>query len=71
MKSSSRLLCRIETLFQSSQSLVDVVNSLSSGSPKIGGRGPVTKEILQKIVLLPIAPKLGTQEVNRFSQSPA
>ena len=31
----------------------------------------VTKEISRKIVLLPIAPKFGTQEVNRISQSPA
>ena len=43
----------------------------SSGSPKIGASGTVTKEISKKIVLLPIAPKFGTQEVNRFSQSPA
>ena len=47
------------------------VNSLSSGVAEIGASGTVTKEISQKIVLLPIAPKFGTQEVNRFSQSPA
>ena len=44
---------------------------LSSGVAEIGASGTVTKEISQKIVLLPIAPKFGTQEVNRFSQSPA
>ena len=43
----------------------------SSGVAEIGASGTVTKEISQKIVLLPIAPKFGTQEVNRFSQSPA
>ena len=37
---------------------------------EIGASGMVTKEISQKIVLLPVAPKFGTQEVNRFSQSP-
>ena len=42
-----------------------------AGVAEIGASGTVTKEISQKIVLLPIAPKFGTQEVNRFSQSPA
>ena len=46
-------------------------NPSSSGVAEIGASGTVTKEISQKIVLLPIAPKFGTQEVNRFSQSPA
>ena len=46
-------------------------NSLSSGVAEIGASGTVTKEISQKIVLLPIAPKFGTQAVNRFCQSPA
>ena len=46
-------------------------NTSSSGVAEIGASGTVTKEISQKIVLLPIAPKFGTQEVNRFSQSPA
>ena len=48
-----------------------VLNPSSSGVAEIGASGTVTKEISQKIVLLPIAPKFGTQEVNRFSQSPA
>jgi len=47
------------------------INSLASGVADIRAWGTVTKEISQKIVLLPIAPKFGTQEVNRFSQSPA
>ena len=47
------------------------LNTSSSGVAEIGASGTVTKEISQKIVLLPIAPKFGTQEVNRFSQSPA
>ena len=42
------------------------INSLSSGVAEMGASGTVTKEISQKIVLLPIAPKFGTQEVNRF-----
>ena len=46
-------------------------NTSSSGVVEIGASGTVTKEIWQKIVLLPTAPKFGTQEVNRFSQSPA
>ena len=46
-------------------------NTSSSGVAEIGASGTVTKEISKKIVLLPIAPKFGTQEVNRFSQSPA
>ena len=61
---------RIERRIEKNQ-CISVKNSLSSGSPKIGASGTVTKEISKKIVLLPIAPKFGTQEVNRFSQSPA
>ena len=44
------------------------INSSSSAPGKIGKK---PEKDSQKIALLPIAPKFGTKEVNRFSQSPA
>ena len=45
--------------------------SLSSGVAEMGAWGPMPLTHSQKIALLPIAPKFGTKEVNRFSQSQA
>ena len=44
---------------------------MSSAPGKIGLPRPKPEKDSQKIALLPIAPKFGTKEVNRFSQSPA
>ena len=45
---------------------------LTSSAPgKIGLPRPKPERYSQKIALLPIAPKFGTKEINRFSQSPA
>ena len=43
----------------------------SSAPGKVGLPNPKPEKDSQKIALLPIAPKFGTKEVNRFSQSPA
>ena len=48
-----------------------IKNLLSSGVAEIGARGSMRSAPSQKIALLPIAPKFGTKEVNRFSQSQA
>ena len=49
----------------------DLIISSSSAPGKIGLPRPKPEKYSQKIALLPIAPKFGTKEVNRFSQSPA
>ena len=62
-----RIADRIALLF----STVISRNSSSSAPGKIGLPRPKPEKNSQKIALLPIAPKFGTTEVNRFSQSPA
>ena len=47
------------------------VLSSSSALGKIGLPRPKPEKYSQKIALFPIAPKFGTKEVYRFSQSPA
>ena len=71
-----RFILILKTMYLQQLKGMQSFNSLSSASPppsppKNASDLVYFAENFAKIALLPIAPKFGTKEVNRFSQSPA